>query len=293
MISLDVEKRLSTGNGKKTLHIAMGAEQGDFMALYGPSGSGKTTTLRMLAGLTKPESGEIAVNGAWWFNAKRGINMPARERRVGFVFQDFALFPAMTVRENVLYAAGKDVRLADRLIGIMELTLLQHAHPSHLSGGQRQRCALARALANRPGLLLLDEPLSSLDGEMRNKLQDLLAEIHRDMAMTILMVSHEMTEIYKLANSVVCYGNNGIIRQGTPSEVFFKDRYSMKFKVTGTILCIKPGEALSIVSVAIGADITQVAVDNSDIEKFKIGRKVIVAAKAFSPILLPLEQTTV
>lgn len=289
MITLDVEKRLSTGKGVKNLHIAMEAAKGDFMALYGPSGSGKTTTLRMLAGLTKPESGEIAVNGSWWFHGKRGINLPARERRVGFVFQDFALFPAMTVRNNIRYAAGKDPASVDRLIDIMELSHLQHSYPSMLSGGQKQRCALARALANRPAMLLLDEPLSSLGPEMRSRLQDLLAEIHRDLEVTILMVSHEMAEIYKLASRMACFGDDGIVKQGAPDDVF-GGRYSAKFKVPGTILAFNPGEAVTVISVAIGPSITRVVVDNIDCLRFKIGQKVMVVAKAFSPILLPFDR---
>ncbi|HEV2354437.1 MAG TPA: ATP-binding cassette domain-containing protein, partial [Puia sp.] len=165
--TIRVTKLLHTAHGPQQLDIAFQWQQGRLLAVYGPSGAGKTTLLRMLAGLTDPDSGYIEVNGEVWLDTERRINLQTRLRSIGFVFQDFALFPHLTVRRQLEYALPdrRNVAIVSELIGLMGLEALQHHRPAQLSGGQQQRVALARAIARRPELLLLDEPLSALDDE--------------------------------------------------------------------------------------------------------------------------------
>src|SRR5882724_2547345 len=162
-------KMLQTADGKLPLDLSFELNKGSILTIYGNSGAGKTTVLRILAGLTEIGSGHIEVDGEAWRNTDRKINLPARKRSVGLVFQDFALFPHLTIKENLEFALQKreDRRLVEELIELMELQQLQRSRPANLSGGQQQRVALARAIVRKPRLLLLDEPLSSLDDEMR------------------------------------------------------------------------------------------------------------------------------
>ena len=158
MIEMHVRKRLEGINGPITLDCQLRINAGEFAALFGQSGAGKTTLLRMLAGLTTPDEGSIRVNGETWFDSLRKINLKPQQRRIGYVFQDHALFPHLSVRENLAFALPKQSNLAviDDLLALTELTGLQQRRPDTLSGGQRQRVGLARALARQPSILLLN-----------------------------------------------------------------------------------------------------------------------------------------
>jgi molybdate transport system ATP-binding protein len=193
-----------------------------FTALYGPSGAGKTTLLRIIAGLLQPEQGIIEVNGETWLNTSKKINLPAQKRNVGFVFQDYALFPNMTVHQNLLYALPDkgDKQKAETLLTIMGLQSLAHQKPELLSGGQKQRVALARALIREPQVLLLDEPLSALDNVTRIALQNELQNLHRQYQLTTLLVSHHIPEICKLAQNVIQIDQGQIQKTGAPYNVF-------------------------------------------------------------------------
>ncbi|MEM7382390.1 MAG: ATP-binding cassette domain-containing protein, partial [Bacteroidota bacterium] len=160
MISLDVQKKLHSAEGEMTLELDLQISEGHLVTIYGESGAGKTTTLRILSGLLKPDRGMIAVDGITWFDSEKEICLSPQQRNTGFVFQDYALFPNMTVLENLQFASkSKTDKIAiDRLLDLMELGALQHRKPDSLSGGQQQRVALARALVQRPKILLLDEP---------------------------------------------------------------------------------------------------------------------------------------
>ena len=155
-------------------------EEASFISLYGPSGAGKTSMLRMLAGFLKPDEGKIEMNGEVWLDTGNKINIPPQKRAAGFVFQDYALFPNMNVEKNILFAMGKNAskKLVDELLELTALGGLRDKKIQMLSGGQQQRVALARALARQPKLLLLDEPLSAIDNEMRANLQQTLLSIH-------------------------------------------------------------------------------------------------------------------
>lgn len=240
-------KMLHTAQGPQPFDISFQLESGQTLAIYGPSGSGKTTLLRILAGLTPADTGHIEVAGETWLDTQHNIGLPTRHRSIGFVFQDFALFPNLTVRGQLEYAlpakANKATRsIVDDLLQLMELEELQQRRPALLSGGQQQRIAIARAIARGPRLLLLDEPLSALDDDMRHKLQDYLLKIQRHFHLTTLLVSHHTPEIFRLSNNVIQLDKGRITSHGTPESVF-----TNKFHITGTILDLTPaGEAVKI-----------------------------------------------
>jgi molybdate transport system ATP-binding protein len=238
MIEIDLHKKLFGSSGNFQLQVSVTFEKGELVSLYGPSGSGKTSVLRMLAGVLPAASGKINVGGNTWFDQDKKINLPPQERNVGIVFQDYALFPNMTVRENIAYALQRNqsATMVDEVIQLMELNQLYNKKPHLLSGGQRQRTALARALVRRPTLLLLDEPFAALDTEMRLRIQDYLQLVHRQYNLTTILVSHDMLDVIKLASKVFVLENGRITRTGSPSDIMPLD--SLR-KILGDNL--KPG----------------------------------------------------
>jgi len=215
MIQAHIYKTLSTANGKMLLDIQLNIKKGQFVTLYGPSGTGKTSTLRTLAGLLSVDKGQIVVDDKIWFDSEKKINVSPQQRRIGYVFQDYALFPNMTVRKNLEFALEKDQdrSIIQELITIVELEELQHRKPETLSGGQQQRVALVRALVRKPEILLLDEPLSALDIKMRTKLQDYILKVHRKYELTTILVSHDVGEIMKMSDEIYCLENGKISLQ--------------------------------------------------------------------------------
>ena len=221
MIEVDIKKKLKLSNGWKDLDINLNVNEGEIITIFGKSGEGKTTILRIIAGLTEAEDGYIKVDNTYWFNSKQGINLPPQKREIGFVFQNYALFPHMTAEENILFGMErKDFNYLNELIELMELEGVRKLKPNQLSGGQKQRVALARAMARKPKILLLDEPLSALDWEMRAKLQGEIKNLHKRFNTTIFLVSHNIDEVVKLSDRVFYLNNGKIEKEGKPKEIF-------------------------------------------------------------------------
>ncbi|HZY38550.1 MAG TPA: ATP-binding cassette domain-containing protein [Mucilaginibacter sp.] len=198
MISIDIEKKLKVYRGLQVLKIAETFPAGSITKIYGPSGEGKTTLLKIIAGFIRPEKGEIVAEGTTWLDTSSKINLPPQKRMAGFVFQDYALFPNMSVRQHLEYAT-KDTKWLKRLLEMSKLETLTTHKPEHLSGGQQQRLAILRALAIKPKLLLMDEPFSALDSEMKAGLISDLKQLFTELHTTVLIVSHNHEELEGLA----------------------------------------------------------------------------------------------
>jgi molybdate transport system ATP-binding protein len=221
MIEINVNRKLSGANGELNLTLDTTIGQGEFVTIYGPSGAGKTSVLRMLAGLLKPDSGIIKVDGNIWFDSSKGIHRRPQLRNIGLVFQEYSLFPNMTVRGNLEFALqkGQSSGIVDDLLELTELANLAGKNPATLSGGQKQRVALARALVRKPNLLLLDEPLSALDSVMQSKLQDYLLHVHEQFRLTTILVSHDINEVMKMSKRVLILESGRVEKDGAPIDV--------------------------------------------------------------------------
>ncbi len=281
MIHLSIQKKLQGAEENMKLEAAFSVKEGEFIALRGKSGSGKTTLLRILAGLEDAQ-GEIIVENETWLS--KVATLPPQKRHIGFVFQDYALFENMTIEQNLLFVQ-KDKALAAHLLELTELTALKNRYPNALSGGQKQRVSIARALMKRPKILLLDEPLSALDPQMRNKLQNELLTLHKKFGTTTIMVSHDPSEIYKLASRVIELENGKIIHDGTPKEVLLKTQGSQKFSFEGELLEIKKVDVIYVAIVAIGQQLVEVVISTNEAKTLKTGEVVRLSTKAFSPTI--------
>ncbi|HVU67017.1 MAG TPA: ATP-binding cassette domain-containing protein, partial [Ktedonobacteraceae bacterium] len=219
VLSVSLQRRLPAF----TLDIAFTTFCGRTV-LFGPSGAGKSLTLQALAGLFALESGQIVCGGECWYESSTGTFVPPQARRVGYLPQQYALFPHLTVAQNIAFgqrARGQTARkhLAE-LIRLMQLAGLEHARPAHLSGGQQQRVALARALATEPRLLLLDEPWSALDGPVRASLREEILHFHEQFQVPLLLVTHDALDVQALAEHVVVIIDGRVLQSGTPEQVF-------------------------------------------------------------------------
>ncbi|MBU0926059.1 ATP-binding cassette domain-containing protein [bacterium] len=281
MININIQKLLHGANGQMNLDINLEIKQGEFVALAGLSGSGKTTLLRILAGLEEA-NGIIKIDDSIWLDEK--FSLSPQKREIGFVFQDYALFPNYTVIENLLYV-NKDKKLANDLLEITELSELKNRLPQTLSGGQKQRVSLCRALMNRPKLLLMDEPLSALDPAMRTKLQSEILTLHKEFNTTTIMVSHDPSEIYRLSNRVVVLNNGQIIKDTTPKEALLKTNGSAKFSFEGELLDIVKVDVIYVAIIAIGQQLVEIVISNLEAKNLIIGEKINISTKAFAPIL--------
>ncbi len=212
-IQVDIEKKLCSNGRSFSLKAKFSSEE-DFVVLFGPSGSGKTLSLQTIAGLTEPDSGRIVIGDRLLYDSGTGVNIPARQRRIGYVFQDYALFPHVTVEENVAFAlktawqwrlANKDRRRVDEFLEVFEITHLARSFPRDISGGQRQRVALARSIIGRPELLLLDEPFAALDPLLRGRVRKELLEIQERFGIPVIMITHDPEDIKVFAETLVIY----------------------------------------------------------------------------------------
>jgi molybdate transport system ATP-binding protein len=235
MIELAIARKLHGAGGAINLNLDIKIETGDFVTLYGPSGAGKTSILRMLAGLLTPGDGSIVCDRQIWFDKNKNINLKPQFRNLGMVFQEYSLFPNMTVQGNLEFALqkGQPKGMVEELLQLTELEQLRDKKPALLSGGQKQRVALARALVRQPKLLLLDEPLSALDTAMQVKLQDYILRVHRQYNLTTLMVSHDLNEVIKMSKRVLLLEDGAIKKDGAPLDVLPLD--NLKPFITGDL----------------------------------------------------------
>jgi len=288
MIKARFRKKLHSAKGQMRLDVEFEIGDREFVSFYGDSGAGKTTVLRILSGLLAPDEGYLEVDGRVWFDSRRKIDLAPQNRRVGFVFQDHNLFPHMTVRRNVEFAlknAGEGY-FVDELLDMVGMRGLEHQKPAALSGGQRQRVALARALAGKPRLLLLDEPFSSLDAGMRLGLQDEIVLIYRKFGITTVFVSHDLSEVFRLSRRIFLLEEGKIIRSGPPEKIFIESHLSGKFKFVGSVIDVGRDDFLNILSVQVGNNIVKVLATGEEAAGIAAGDKVIIASKAFNPIVM-------
>ncbi|MCR8679041.1 MULTISPECIES: sulfate/molybdate ABC transporter ATP-binding protein [Campylobacter] len=253
------------------LDAKFSVENGEFVALYGKSGSGKSTILRLLAGFDKPNSGVISNNEQIYYN--KDIFLPPQKRNIGYLFQDYALFPNMSVMQNLLFAKN-DIKFATELLELTQLLELKNVYPHTLSGGQKQRTALARALMRHPKLLLLDEPLSALDTNLRTKLQEYLSQIHKKYGMSIIIVSHDKNEIYRLASRVFIVDSGKIIQSGSPKELFLNSNSHQNIDFLATILEINQ----NLITCEYANQIYQITLPNS-LNSLKIGDTITLSTQ--------------
>ena len=238
MLEIALQKRFDAFQ----LDIAFAAHDG-IIVLFGPSGSGKSLTLQAVAGTVQPDSGYIGLDGQPVFDQRNGINIAPQQRRVGYVPQNYALFPHLTVMDNIGFGLTRLSRREreQRVTEFVELFGLQDLgrhRPRQLSGGQQQRVALARALAIRPRILLLDEPFAALDVSLRSALRQELMQVQTRSGVMILMVTHDLADVFTLGQQVIVYDNGRIIQQGSRDEVFFRpvNERVAAFVQTGNIL---------------------------------------------------------
>lgn len=293
-IILKFSKQLLGSKGKFTLSVDKELNFGEFIALFGKSGAGKTSILRILSGLEQADCGFISVGNEVWLDSKKGINLPPQKRGIGFVFQNYALFPHLNVYDNICFGIkekqGKD--FANELISLMDLEPLKKVRISQLSGGQSQRVALARALSSNPKVLLLDEPFSALDSAMSKVLQDELKNIHRHFKLTTLLVSHNLSEVLNLASRSFIIKNGEITADGDNTEVFIQKRLSAKITLNGEIIDINTQDFISIISVLCGNNVLRIVYDALESKHFKVGEQVVIAQKAFSPMIYKIDEST-
>ena len=218
VIQVAVEKSMASRARQFKLNAAFSSQE-QCVVLFGPSGSGKTLTLQSIAGLVSPDAGKIAFNGRVLFDSQNGVNVPSRHRKIGYLFQDYALFPHLTVLENVGFGLRKnwqwrlsrdDRRQVMEFLELFEIPQLARSFPADISGGQKQRVALARALIEKPDLLLLDEPFAALDTLLRVKLREELARIRCSFDIPVVMVTHDPEDIRAFAETLVIYEIGGV-----------------------------------------------------------------------------------
>jgi len=221
-LGLDFHLKKQYPNFALDIEFQMGRE---LVVLLAPSGAGKSLTLNLLAGIVKPDCGYIRLFGEELYNSQKGISVPMRKRRIGYVFQDYALFPHKTVWENIAYGIrdkSKRHKIVAELLGMLDLTAKSQSYPSQLSGGQKQRIALARALAAEPRLLLMDEPLSALDEAIRERLQYDLMRLRENFDVPMIYVTHSHAEAFTLADRIIILDAGKVVESGAKNDIFYR-----------------------------------------------------------------------
>jgi len=274
------------------LDVAFDIPRGKITALFGPSGAGKSSVLRLISGLEIAEDGFISNGSETWFDKAKGINLHPQQRSVGFVFQDYALFPHMTVEKNVAYGIREKWRMKEikDLIDIAGLSGYERHYPAQLSGGQKQRVSLIRAIARKPDILLLDEPFSALDWQTRIQLQEDVKNIIKQFNVTTMYVTHDVTEVYKLANNVIVMESGKEVKRGTPEEVFLGKRLSTRVQVTGKVVGIEHDSIMASVTILHADQFFKTLIDTEELKSLnlRVGDDVIVGVKSSDVILFKI-----
>ncbi len=229
--------------------------------LFGPSGAGKTLTLESIAGFARPDEGRVMLGDDLLFDGATQVNLPPRARRCGYVFQNYALFPHMTLRQNLEFACGRKPklerhRLVNEMLDRFRLASMAGRKPRELSGGQKQRCSIARALLAAPRVLLLDEPAQGLDPELRLELYSVLREVRAAFSVPILLVTHDLAECFELGESMYVFHEGKIAQKGTPTEIFDRPANTQVARLLGIytmlqgdVKTLDPGRNTSTVQV--------------------------------------------
>ena len=288
MIYINVSKKLSGVVENMELNVKIELKKGEFLAVTGESGSGKTTLLRIIAGLENAK-GRIKVGNEIWQDDKKFL--PPQKREIGYVFQDFALFPNMNVLQNLLYVK-KDIDFAMYLLKLSGIKNLKDRFPNTLSGGQKQRVALCRALMRKPKILLLDEPFSALDEKRREDLQEKLYLFHKKFDLTTIMVTHSSNEIYKLADNMLELKYGKQIKYGNAKKLLINSKTSEKFSIKGKIIDIIKADIINIAVISIGNNIVECVISQNEAKNLKIGESVLLSTKAFHPNIKVINENT-
>ena len=277
MIRIAIKKRLNGQIEPINLDIDVRIQPGNIIALYGDSGAGKTSILRMIAGLMQPDSGKIETFGKTWFSKTNKMDIKIQERELGFVFQDYSLFPNMTVEENLAFAQADkgNANELNETLELIEMKDLRNTYPDRLSGGQKQRVALARTLLSKSKIVLLDEAFSSLDDTIKNKLLKQLSNTFKELNTTVIFTSHDIAEIFALAD-IVCHLKDGkIIKKAPPSEVFLpKSKTDNIIQQIGIVVSLKEKWKASVL---VSNNVIELELKEEEFLNLEIGQKVILS----------------
>lgn len=276
MLDLKIHKEIPNSNF--TLDIAFSIKEGEHIAIFGESGSGKTTALRVLAGLSKAK-GYCRFKDKIFFDDTHFL--PPQQRGMGFVFQDYGIFPHLNVLQNLLFVSN-DEKYAKELLEEFELSPHINKNAQLLSGGQKQRLAMVRALIGKPMLLLLDEPFSALDLKLKLKLQSYLLSYVNEHNCTLILISHDVSEVYRLTNKVCALENGQMKGFGDLNELFLKTSGSRKFSLKARILKLEQADNMIEATVAIeGRQIAKVVLTKLQAKDFRENEEVNISLKAF------------
>ncbi|UZO81147.1 ABC transporter ATP-binding protein [Aquimarina sp. ERC-38] len=270
MIKINFRKKIHTVEGLLDLNISTYVPKASFISIYGESGSGKTTILRILAGLQVPDDGTITVDKVSWYHSQDRIFLSPQKRNIGYVSQKYLLFPSMTVRQNLEYAKQHTNSNTDiyTLLKVIDLEKLQDKKATQLSGGQQQRVAFARALVQKPKILLLDEPFSALDIGIRNKMHVFLKTFQKENNTTILMASHDREEVCKMSDQIWLLQKGRIIKEAPPLELLTNMVAGQTHILKGTVLKIIDQTTIII---QIGENSISYQTKSADRTKYQIG----------------------
>lgn len=286
MINIAINKKFKGNRNEFELKVNFDFSEGEVIGVYGKSGAGKSSLLRAICGFETVDEGFIKINNKIWLCSEKKINIPTQKRRIGLLSQEYNLFPNFNIEQNILFSAPKNYNkeLFHKLINTAGVNELLKEFPYHLSGGQQQRIALIRALMREPQLLLLDEPFSALDKKMRDTLLDLLITFKKSLSFTCLFVSHDVSDLQKIADIILHLEDGKVIDFGRTNKLFAKSNISGKYKIIGKVVTIQKSDLVFIVEIIYENSLMKIIATEDEIKNVNIGDNVVISAKAFNPI---------